>query len=482
MSLIGRVTRFGLRNFKAFHYLEDIELKPLTVLVGANSSGKSSIFQALLLLKQSSEAGRSSGVLKFNGELTKLGNFSTIISDFDPGRVLEYRFTVELSSGWALREGFPNGPVDASRPSPAKAPASSEVTFRFASDARTREALVRGCSIITRLPSPSDDSQTVVLESDEATPQFTVRNLHSPFKDAVGPYIGVAYSGFWPSDLEWLQDVGFGPVRAHYALSAFPALATPRDVLKEWLVDELEYLGPLRADPRPFYPMEEEPALGTRGEGTVPYLLRRQHDIVHYASSHAGELQMSTLLEAVNHWLSRMGVTTHLAIEPVESIAFTAAVQSISSTKKSVNLSQVGFGISQILPVLVMGLKGPDDGWLLFEQPEIHLHPRLQGELADFFLATAHAGKTVMVETHSDHLVSRLRRRIAEDESGELAKMVQILFVHAGTPDNPSSYAEPLTVDVSGNILNWPADFFSETADEAFAILESRRRRARKGG
>ncbi len=478
MSSIGRVTRFGLRNFKAFHYLEDIELKPLTVLVGANSSGKSSIFQALLLLKQSSEAGRSAGALKFNGDYTKLGNFSTIVSDFDPGRVLEYRFTVEFPAEWVLREGFPHVAVDESRLSQGQDLASSEISFRFGADALTREVSVRGSSIVTRLPSLANESQAVVLESQDEAPHLIVQNLHGELE---GPYVRVDYSGFWPSDFVRQQAPN---VSSHHGLSAFPALGIPRDILRERMVDELEYLGPLRADPRPFYPLEEEPDLGTRGEGTIPYLLRRQHDIVHYASSHAGDLRMTTLLVAVNHWLNRMGVTTHLAIDPLESIAFTAAVQSTSATKKSVNLSQVGFGISQLLPVLVMGLKRTEreDAWLLFEQPESQLHPRLQGELGDFFLATARAGKTVMVETHSDHLVNRLRRRIAEDETGELAKMVQILFVHAGTPDNPSSYVEPLTVDASGAIVNCPADFFSETADEAFAILDSRRKRAQKGG
>jgi predicted ATPase len=85
-----------------------------------------------------------------------------------------------------------------------------------------------------------------------------------------------------------------------------------------------------------------------------------------------------------------------------------------------------------------------------------------------------------MVETHSDHLVNRIRRRIAEDETGTLASMVQILFVHAGTEDNPSSYVEPLQVDESGTIINCPPDFFSEAPDEAFAILQAQRRKAKK--
>ena len=110
MSSIGRVTRFGLRNFKAFHYLEDIELKPLTVLVGANSAGKSSIFQALLLLKQSSEAGPSAGPLKFTGEWTKLGGFANVVSDFDVLRPIEFRFGIEVPPppGLLTRALFPH--------------------------------------------------------------------------------------------------------------------------------------------------------------------------------------------------------------------------------------------------------------------------------------------------------------------------------------------------------------------------------------
>lgn len=266
----------------------------------------------------------------------------------------------------------------------------------------------------------------------------------------------------------------------HFPTELFPSLDEPLKTLRTNLEDRLEYLGPLRADPRPFYPVEDEPDIGLRGEGVIPYLLQHQHDVVNYIPGPSEEIQRADLLNAVNAWLTRMNVTTRLTIDPLESIAYTAAVQSQATPGKSVNLAQVGFGISQILPVLVTGLKNPSDAWLLLEQPEIHLHPRLQGELGDFLLCAAKAGKTIMVETHSDHLVNRIRRRIAEDETGNLASMVQILFVHAGTDDNPSSYVEPLQVDESGTIINCPPDFFSEAPDEAFAILQAQRRKAKK--
>ncbi len=88
MQSSDRVTEFGLTNFKSFHYLEHIKSVPLTVLVGANSAGKSSLLQSLLLLKQTNGGDRFNGVLKFDGEWTHLGSYANVISDFDPHRKL----------------------------------------------------------------------------------------------------------------------------------------------------------------------------------------------------------------------------------------------------------------------------------------------------------------------------------------------------------------------------------------------------------
>lgn len=467
MSSNGRVTRFGLRNFKAFRYLEDLELKPLTVLVGANSSGKSSIFQALLLLKQSSEASPWSGLLKFDGEWTRLGSFANVVSDFDVSRDIEFRF--ELINSDTLPSMAKPGVLLQGR-------LQSEVRFVFGVSQDPVQVVLRRSSVRARFLDSAEDDEPVAIEYGGEEP-LAHENLRL---DAIFGSIGAFDSRIATMNRFWLESIHLHFAKGMDAPYMPPELLSSMTSLRTLIEQRLEYLGPVRADPRPFYPVAEDFRIGSRGEGTIPYLLKRQHDPVTYAPSPVDALREAPLLEAVNDWLHRMKVTSRLTIDPVESIAYTAAVQT-SATQKSVNLSQVGFGISQLLPVLVMGLKGPPDGWLLFEQPESQLHPRLQAELGDFLLSTARAGKTVMVETHSDHLVNRLRRRIAEDETGELAKMVQILFVHAGTPDDPSSYVEPLAVDESGTIVNCPADFFSETSDEAFAILNARRKRPAKG-
>jgi predicted ATPase len=443
------ITRFGLRNFKAFRYLEDIELKPLTLLVGANSSGKSSIFQSLLLLKQSLLSS-GSAPLKFDGEWVRLGGFASVISDFDPSRILEYRLQLR------------------SRGLPSVTTPSGETVLSFESSSTSGSARLK--ELATRLAGPGFagfeamrlDQDTLMI-GDRAFGGLELYDVGSgklfEFDSAVQLVVGAQPD----------------------ATEALSALLVHRFFLREIgteLSHRLDYLGPVRADPRPFYPVSEEPEVGTRGEGAVPYLLKHKDDVVPFVlASSEKTLRHAPLLRAINEWLAHMRVTPGLAIAPVESIAYTAFVRRWEANSRPVNLAQVGFGVSQLLPVLIQGLRKPADAWILFEQPEIHLHPRLQAELGDFFLACARTGKTLMVETHSDHMVHRIRRRIAEDATGELADMVQILFVHAGTEDNPGSYVEPLRVAPDGSIENWPDDFLQDSADEALAILRARQAR-----
>ncbi len=486
MSQGNKLTRFGLSNFKSFHYLEDIELRPLTVLVGANSAGKSSVLQSLLLLKQTLEADRFSGVLKFDGEWTHLGSYANVISDFDTTRKLEYRFSIQKELPLPPEQGFareifnyyfPDVRISDER---LQDPIviSADVLIRFDIDHEEGSTSVEEFTVNLRVSDLMVEDQASVFSSfnNGARVALTHVRLRGLLSSEVTP-IGVEFDKFWPkavifrnhfqhSQSNKSQDINL-------PLAFLPSVENILRYLEERLTTQIEYLGPLRADPRPFYPIEETADVGTRGESTVPYLLRHQNDTIQYVPSPMAAVQETTLLDATNHWLRAMKVTDCLSINPVESIAYVAAIQSRSASTKSVNLSQVGFGVGQVLPVLVAGLKGPNDSTLLLEQPEIHLHPRLQAMLAEFLICTVQGGKTVVVETHSDHLINRLRRCIAEDTTGTLADMVSILFVHPGTQDNPSSYIEELKIDETGNIVNWPPDFLSETANESLAILRA---------
>ena len=96
--------------------------------------------------------------------------------------------------------------------------------------------------------------------------------------------------------------------------------------------------------------------------------------------------------------------------------------------KGRVNLADVGFGVSQVVPIVIASLLDHSET-LILEQPEIHLHPKMQMKLADFILSMAISGKTFIIETHSEHIINRFVRRIVEDENGILNSLIGINFI-----------------------------------------------------
>ena len=135
-----------------------------------------------------------------------------------------------------------------------------------------------------------------------------------------------------------------------------------------------------------------------------------------------------------------------------------------------VGIADVGFGVSQIFPIVLEGLRMEEGASLLLEQPEIHLHPNLQMEMADYFIALALSQKQVIVETHSDHIVNRLVRRIVEDETHNLKDLIGIYFIK---PSENGAVYEEINIDDTKGITNWPVDFFNQNASESMKIMQA---------
>ena len=138
-------------------------------------------------------------------------------------------------------------------------------------------------------------------------------------------------------------------------------------------------------------------------------------------------------------------------------------------------MKEVGYGVSQVLPIIVQGLL-MKEGILIVEQPEIHLHPKLQSLLYDFLYSLTLTGKKVMVETHSSHFITRMRRRIAEDETNQMDDRINLTFIEEGVFRN-------LELDDYGTVLNYyPADFIEQPAKELDAIIKAQIKKRRKNG
>jgi len=145
------------------------------------------------------------------------------------------------------------------------------------------------------------------------------------------------------------------------------------------------------------------------------------------------------------------------------------------NAKEKVNITDVGFGVSQILPVLVQSFYAPVGSTIIMEQPEIHLHPSVQAALADLFIEAIKAREKgedrniqLLIESHSEHFLRRLQRRIAEEKIKP--SDTAIYFCQANTS---GSSIQPLNVDDFGNIRNWPENFFGDEMSDLAATTEA---------
>lgn len=140
----------------------------------------------------------------------------------------------------------------------------------------------------------------------------------------------------------------------------------------------------------------------------------------------------------------------------------------------------VGVGVSQVLPIIVQCLVAGPGALVVLEQPELHLHPAAQQRLADFLLACTAWGQNIIVESHSEYLVLRLRRRIAEDLSDALRSQVSILF--AERDSTGATRYRDVELTPTGGVVEWPAGFFDQGPDEAHQLLiaAAERQRSRK--
>jgi len=241
----------------------------------------------------------------------------------------------------------------------------------------------------------------------------------------------------------------------------------------------LRYLGPLRIQPSPIYPVATtlgSQDVGPSGEWTASVLDEHKEMNISYVSSRAlpfkddEPAQVSTsLLKAVDDWMNYLGVASSVQTVDRGSLGHEIKVARNGSSH-FLPLTHVGVGVSQCLPVVVSLLLAPRGSITLLEQPELHLHPAVQSRLADFLLAMSLSGRQCLVETHSEYLVNRLRLRVAQGSEEALSGRVAMYF--ADNASGNTEYAE-IALNQYGAIENWPKGFFDETQNDIESILRA---------
>ncbi len=460
----------SLQNFKSLVDTGPQDVEGITVLCGVNSCGKSSFLQALLLLCQSVRQP-SRAALTFNGELVRLGSFASTVSAQATSREIRYGLSlapkgkgnkskhVELSYALQERSG-----------TPARGRASAEarsVLHRVGVETRDaagsplqKVSLEPGYGRAPHRPTVKTDSGTWTLRYAALNAEQAVRGLQTVPE-------GVVIS---PS-----RDTDTSPDDEAAAASAVKDARAVLDELDQWFAEGVRYVGPLRASPSRFYVSESgAPGMGPSGENTIAVLGRSRSRKVGFYKAGARNRNRTTLANAVNYWMRDVfGFRYEFSVRGKANVLFELDLKLPHLKDKRVALPDVGFGISQVLPIVVAGLLSKEGDLLILEQPEIHLHPSVQAKLTDFFLSLVRSGVDVLVETHSEHIVNRVRRRAAEDGlplTAEGKQKARVLFVEPEETGRGgsswSSRIRGLDFDSYGGMTEWPAGFCDHVDDE----------------
>ncbi|HEY5942382.1 MAG TPA: AAA family ATPase [Solirubrobacterales bacterium] len=231
------------------------------------------------------------------------------------------------------------------------------------------------------------------------------------------------------------------------------------------------YLGPLREDPRVAYPLGHAASslpVGEKGQFTAAFLERNRRFKPRYTDPEGVERRVDTLQTAVSRWCRYLDIGHSVSVKSEGKLGYQLM---LTIDGRARDMTAIGVGASQLLPVVVLVLGAPAGALVLLEQPELHLHPAVQSRLANFF-ALARPDVSLLVETHSEYLITRLRRLVADGSIG--TKAVQVLFAEQ---DEGVTRFDRLGLTGSGDFDHWPTGFFdtldTEFVDIARAITRS---------
>ena len=396
------ITELRTQNFKPWKDTGALQFAPLTGFFGANSSGKTSILQVLLMLKQTTERPSDwNEPLYFGDEksLVNLGSFNDVIHEHGENLRLNISVLWKSIEGVYIKSHDLKLPLNASMQTLA-------MSGGYPDEPRT-------LSFSTNIA----DSTVNNFHYETGQNRFSVNGTET---DNLFRCYGLTESQDFPRFEKAFED----------------------------LFSRICYLGPRREDPRRNYKWEESHPndVGHYGEKMVSALL-------------SSRVRLRSTDEQIMKWLLRLELIHSYDVNPTSNTEqdYQLLVQQFKDGPK-VGLTDVGFGVSQVLPFLALCYYANEDSILILEQPEAHLHPKVQSDLADVLIdVVKNRNIQIILESHSEHLLHRLTRRIAEEEISQNDMALYFCEINNG-----KSTAEKLAVDEYGNISNWPPNFFGD--------------------
>ena len=409
-------TAISVQGFKSLANESRIEIRPLTILAGANSSGKSSIMQPLLLMKQTLEASYDPGPLLLNGPNVSFTSFDQLISRLQKNSDRQ-AFSVEIEN------------------------VEDDFMLKNVFSLKKNQTLKISEMIIKK------DKRSLHLESSQSLDHL---------KNAISKFLSTKIE--WPGELRVVSNrcflrIDFDPLddRGNFVLPAVPelyGLEGPSFVIGETLRGMIHVPG-LRGNPERIYPRT---ATGPDFPGTFkPYVATIIAD---------WQKKEDSCLKHLGNMLTDLGLTWKIFAKVVNHTHIELLVGRLPKAKRDgddlVSIADVGFGVSQVLPVLVALLAAEPGQLVYLEQPELHLHPRAQYALAKILAETAKRGVKLVVETHSALLLLNVQTLVAQrDLDPDLVK----LHWFSRSDEDGTTSIQSADLDENGAFGDWPEDF-----------------------
>lgn len=442
------LTHLKLENFKIWRTTGPIRLAPLTLLLGTNSSGKSSLIQSLLLMRQTVK-GTDAG-LDLNlgnpdaGDTVTLGQFRDVLCRHAAVTETTQANEVGIEFRWAAHG--------------AQAQDTTLFSARYGA-------------------GPSGSAELHYLRLGQDGQGFVVQRR----KAGIYRLMRANRKGFLG------QSADFRPERSFaFSAATLNKLGPEAENIRPTgpaLLDELcriIYLGPVRQLARRDYVWSGRmPAhIGDDGGRAVDVLIAS--GIAHQFTQRRNRPPASDarIFTEAAEWLRQLQLADDLEVRGLGNSSRYELL--IKQQGQSINLKDVGVGVSQVIPVVVAALFAQPGHIVIVEEPESHLHPLAQARLAELLASvSAERGVQFIVETHSEHLFRRMQTLMAKQQvKPEQAAMY---FVER---EGAAAKLRELEVDDLGRVKNWPDKFFGDTLGEtreqtALAIQRAKELRAR---
>jgi len=433
-----------LENFKAFKKAE-IEIKPITLLVGPNNGGKTSILQSIRLIQQTL---RGSGVEVLNfRDLLNLGDFDTVLHQNSKEK--EIRFKIDLENGkyfdvTIFKKHKKQGQLFVKKFS------CNNGEFEYFLDGLIESNEKYDSYKFKKIkfqPERYDD----ILKSSNITPVFSRDSFFIKIRPAIEDIIleSEALKGLIESSME---DKEAKSQLIIFFTQLYNLERMTNDFYKniKQNFENIKYIGPIRATADRSYEKKKYDDVGLTGEHAVQVLannIKLQKDV----EEHLKNMEIVNSLE-----VGYFGNQQNLELKIKTKI-----------TENGVNFADTGCGTAQMLPIIIQSLISKKNSLTLIEQPEVHLHPKVQADLADFFISIASEETKFVLETHSDYFIERIRYAIMNNDIP--IENLAIYYIDQDEAKKSSTITK-IEINSDGQYLNLPESFITN-----FKLQETRK-------